>query len=120
MLFTDRFGRRMVIFVSGIVSTLALLTIGIIGQFTLTGPLQNFAIFTACVWSLFNSALGSLGWAFVGEIASQKLRARTAGLAAGMSVIFGLIFNTSVPIMRKSYPFLKIPMAMSCPNEVCS
>lgn len=45
--------------------------------------------------------VGSLGWAFVGEVASQKLRARTAGLAAGSSVIFGLTFNTSLPVMRK-------------------
>ncbi len=45
--------------------------------------------------------VGSLGWAFVGEIASQKLRARTAGLAAGSSVLFGLTFNTALPVMRK-------------------
>lgn len=102
MVLTDRFGRRVVIFVSGVASSVALIVIGIIGHFTLTGALQNFAIFVACVWSFFNSTLGSLGWAFVGEISSQKLRARTAGLAAGMSVIFGLIFNTSVPVMRKS------------------
>lgn len=102
MLFTDKFGRRMVIFISTISSTLMLLVIGIIGQFTLTKTLQHFAIFVASVWALFNGALGSLGWAFVGEISTQKLRARTAGLAAGMSVIFGLVFNTSVPIMCKS------------------
>ena len=45
--------------------------------------------------------VGSLGWAFVGEVASQKLRARTAGLAAGASVVFGLTFNTALPVMRK-------------------
>lgn len=48
--------------------------------------------------------VGALGWAFVGEIASQRLRARTAGLAAGISVLFGLTFNTSVPILRKLIP----------------
>ena len=45
--------------------------------------------------------MGQLGWAFVGEVSSQRLRARTAGLAAGISVIFGLTFNTAVPVMRK-------------------
>lgn len=50
--------------------------------------------------------VGQLGWAFVGEVASQRLRARTAGLAAAMSVVFGLTFNTAVPVMRKSsYPY---------------
>ncbi|KAF5012333.1 hypothetical protein FDECE_1560 [Fusarium decemcellulare] len=99
MLWTDRFGRRIIVFVSSVVCTITMLVVGIVGQFSSTKPLQNFCIFIACVWSLFNAALGSLGWAFVGEIASQKLRARTAGLAAGISVIFGLTFNTSVPIM---------------------
>ena len=47
--------------------------------------------------------VGALGWTFVGKVSSEKLRARTAGLSAGMGVIFGLTFNTSVPIMRK-YP----------------
>ena len=101
MLFTDKFGRRMIVFISSVVCTIMLFCVGAVGQFTLTKPLQGFAIFSACIWALFNGALGSLGWAFVGEISSQKLRARTAGLAAGLSVIFGLTFNTSVPIMRK-------------------
>ena len=45
--------------------------------------------------------VGQLGWAFVGEVASQRLRARTAGLASAFSVVFGLIFNTTVPYMRE-------------------
>ncbi|KPM41346.1 hypothetical protein AK830_g5203 [Neonectria ditissima] len=99
MFLTDRFGRRIVVFVSSVVCTFTMIIVGIVGQFSSTKPLQNFCIFIACVWSLFNASLGSLGWAFVGEISTQKLRARTAGLAAGISVIFGLTFNTSVPIM---------------------
>jgi hypothetical protein len=52
--------------------------------------------------SLLNmSSVGNLGWSFVGEVSSQKLRARTAGLAAGASVIFGLTFNTSLPVIRE-------------------
>lgn len=103
MLWTDRFGRRLIVFISSVVCTICMIVVAIIGLFPSTKALQNFCIFVGCLWSLFNAALGSLGWAFVGEIATQKLRARTAGLAAGISVIFGLIFNTSVPIMRKYY-----------------
>ncbi|KAM0278153.1 hypothetical protein ACHAQH_005351 [Verticillium albo-atrum] len=99
MFWTDRFGRRMVVFVATCVSTLTMLIVAIIGFLPSTKGLRSFCIFVACIWSFFNNALGSLGWAFVGEIASQKLRARTAGLAAGMSVIFGLIFNTALPVM---------------------
>jgi SP family sugar:H+ symporter-like MFS transporter len=98
-----------------------MLIVGILGFVPKTSALKNFLIFVACVWSFFNVArkfpesgaigvsnslltsrvVGSLGWAFVGEIASQKLRARTAGIAAGISVLFGLTFNTSLPVMRK-------------------
>lgn len=35
----------------------------------------------------------------MGEVASQKLRATTAGLSAAMSVVFGLTFNTALPTM---------------------
>ncbi|KAL7916802.1 general substrate transporter [Trichoderma velutinum] len=99
ILLTDKFGRRMVVVTAAVICTLTMLIVGILGFVPKTTPLTNFLIFVACVWSFFNVALGSLGWAFVGEVASQKLRARTAGLAAGCSVIFGLTFNTSLPIM---------------------
>ncbi|KAI9151333.1 sugar transporter [Paramyrothecium foliicola] len=99
ILATDRFGRRPVVLVGTATDTIALLIVAILGFVPKTTPLQNFLIFVGCVWSFFNSALGQLGWAFVGEVASQRLRARTAGLASAFSVIFGLIFNTTVPYM---------------------
>ena len=127
VLSTDKLGRRRLVFISAIVCTVTMLVVAILGLVPKTPALQNFLIFDACLWSFFSSArkfspkqsscevlvvsvnsalirlplVGSLGWAFVGEVASQRLRARTAGLAAGASVIFGLTFNTAVPIMRK-------------------
>lgn len=53
----------------------------------------------------------------MGEVASQKLRARTAGLAAGSSVLFGLTFNTSVPIMRTSLLLSFSPLPL--PSQTC-
>ncbi|EKG12548.1 General substrate transporter [Macrophomina phaseolina MS6] len=99
ILATDTFGRRPVVLASAIGCTVAMLLVGILGQVEKTKPLQNFLIFVACVWSFFNNALGGLGWAFVGEVASQNLRARTAGVAAASSVLFGLTFNTALPVM---------------------
>ncbi|KAF1955372.1 MFS general substrate transporter [Byssothecium circinans] len=99
ILATDRFGRRLVVLGAAILCSLALLLVGILGQVEKTKPLQDFLIFCGCLWSLGNNALGQLGWAFVGEVSSQRLRARTAGLGAGMSVVFGLTFNTAVPVM---------------------
>lgn len=77
-----------------------LLIVGAAGQNATTTPIRNLVIAAACLWSMGNSPLGSLGWTFVGEVPNQKLRARTAGLAAAGGVVFGLTFNTSVPIMR--------------------
>ncbi|KAH8897928.1 MFS general substrate transporter [Thozetella sp. PMI_491] len=99
ILATDRFGRRPVVLVGTVTDTIMLLIVAVLGFVSMTDPLKGFLIFVGCVWSFFNSALGQLGWAFVGEVASQRLRARTAGLASAFSVVFGLIFNTTVPYM---------------------
>lgn len=61
--------------------------------------------------------VGQLGWAFVGEVASQRLRARTAGLAAAMSVVFGLTFNTAVPVMREYPPPLPSSLSWLYPHR---
>lgn len=126
---TDRFGRRNIVLTSVTICTLMLLIVGILGFVPKTGPLKKLLIVIACLWSFFNTAresasellfpliilllliskiVGNLGWSFVGEVASQKLRARTAGLAAGISVLFGLTFNTSVPIISKSSSCISI------------
>ncbi|KAM6511998.1 hypothetical protein FALCPG4_016986 [Fusarium falciforme] len=99
ILISDKAGRRSPTFVSVIGCSLSMMVVGILGFVNKTTPIQNLLIFVACVWAFFNKALGSIGWAFVGEVASQKLRARTAGVAAASSVVFGLTFNTTVPLM---------------------
>lgn len=99
-------GRRLAVLIASAICTVTMLIVGILGLVPHSQPLQNFLIFVACVWSFGSNALGGLGWAFVGEIAAQRLRARTAGLAGAMSVVFGLTFNTSVPAMCKSRSLL--------------
>lgn len=47
------------------------------------------------------NTVGSLSGAFSGEIGAQKLRARTAGISQGLAVVSGLIFKTTLPLMRK-------------------
>lgn len=42
---------------------------------------------------------GSTGWGFVGEISSQRLRPYTAGFAAAISCVGGVIMNVLVPYM---------------------
>ncbi|KAK1138411.1 hypothetical protein N8T08_002627 [Aspergillus melleus] len=99
MLLTDRFGRRNMVFVSVIICTVTLLLVGVLAFVTKTAAVKAFLVFVACFWAFANSTVGSLGFAFVGEVSSQKLRARTAGVATGLSVFFSLTFNTSLPII---------------------
>jgi uncharacterized membrane protein len=42
---------------------------------------------------------GSTGWGYVGEISSQRLRAHTAGFAAALSCVMGVVMNVLVPYM---------------------
>ncbi|KAK8850771.1 hypothetical protein IAR55_004691 [Kwoniella newhampshirensis] len=94
---TDKTGRRPTVLGAAVICTLSMLIVGIMGQVHSTSGVKAGLIFVACVWSMANSVLGSLGWTFVGEVAAQRLRARTAGIAAGGSVLFGLTFNTALP-----------------------
>ncbi|OBU00897.1 hypothetical protein VE01_00841 [Pseudogymnoascus verrucosus] len=96
---SDIIGRRRLTLVALAFCMITLFIVGILGLVHQMQPLMNFLIFVACVWSFFNSITGSLGGAFIGEVASQRLRARTAGVAMAMSVVIGLIFNTTVPLM---------------------
>jgi SP family general alpha glucoside:H+ symporter-like MFS transporter len=41
----------------------------------------------------------ALGWSYVAETGSSRLRAKTAGFAAAGGVCIGLVFSTSVPYM---------------------
>jgi SP family sugar:H+ symporter-like MFS transporter len=56
MLTSDKFGRRRIVLVSAIVSTVSMLVIGILGFVSKTPPLKNLLIFVACLWDFFNIA----------------------------------------------------------------
>ncbi|WVQ84236.1 hypothetical protein IAT38_006388 [Cryptococcus sp. DSM 104549] len=96
---TDRMGRRTIVIVLGAICCTMLLVIGVLGHVPHTEATKVVLIVAACFWSASNVGLGAFGWSFAGEVAAQKLRARTSGLGSGIAVIFGLTFNTSVPIM---------------------
>ncbi|OWZ61036.1 hypothetical protein AYX15_06740 [Cryptococcus neoformans] len=96
---TDRMGRRTIVIVLAGICCAMLLVIGVLGHVIHNETTKVVLIVAACIWSAANVGLGAFGWSFAGEVATQKLRARTSGLGSGIAVIFGLIFNTSVPIM---------------------
>ena len=55
---------------------------------------------------------GALGWAYVGETSSSRLRSKTAGFAAAISCLFGIAFGVGVPYMlNKNYTNLGLKTA---------
>lgn len=119
VLLSDAVGRRPTILFGGFWATSMLLVVAAAGLSPnlTSAPIRNLTIAAACLWSIGSSCrehrkemvfiatvdqiVGNCGWLFVGEVASQRLRARTAGISAGLSVLFGITFNTSVPVMRE-------------------
>ncbi|WRT68753.1 uncharacterized protein IL334_005733 [Kwoniella shivajii] len=99
---TDRLGRRSMVLSFGVLCTLMLLIVGVLGQVHKNGATKIILILAACLWSVGSVGLGALGWTFAGEVASQKLRARTSGLGSAIAVLFGLTFNTAVPTMLQT------------------
>ncbi|WWC91994.1 uncharacterized protein L201_006948 [Kwoniella dendrophila CBS 6074] len=96
---TDRFGRRNIVLYLAALCLAMLLVVGILGHVPHSEKTKNLLIAAACFWSAGSVGLGAFGWSFAGEVGPSHLRARISGLGSGIAVIFGLTFNTSVPIM---------------------
>jgi hypothetical protein len=64
------------------------------------GSTGSALVALACIWSAaYALSAGPLGWTFLADTASSRLRAKTAGLAAAGTCLFGLIFGYTIPIM---------------------
>lgn len=51
---SDKFGRRGLVLIATVVCSVCMLIVGILGQVARSSALDNFLIFIACVWSVFN------------------------------------------------------------------
>lgn len=110
---TDFIGRRVLFIGATLVIWCCLMIIGGIGllktrshsinQLTVSVPgtklLLTTQVFFSLVWRMGSTILGDLGWTYVAETGSMRLRAKTAGFSAAGGVCFGLIFSTTVPYM---------------------
>jgi MFS family permease len=107
-------GRRKSLMVGGAVMGICTLVIGILG--TVSSSLNGAALIALCaVWvmayalsagplgmslaHLIANSFDDSGWTFVGETSTPRLRAKTAGVAAGSSSCVGIIFAFTVPKM---------------------
>jgi MFS family permease len=64
-----------------------------------SSAINSLTLFFSLMWRVGSTLLGNLGWSYVAETGSSRLRAKTAGIAAAGGVCLGLVFNTSLPYM---------------------
>ncbi|GFZ46073.1 hypothetical protein JCM24511_04319 [Saitozyma sp. JCM 24511] len=97
---TDLVGRRTLFLGSVVVTWVVLLIVGGMGLIpNKSAALNKLVVFFALVWRMSSTATGNLGWSYVAETGSSRLRAKTAGFSAAGGVCVGVLFSTTVPYM---------------------
>lgn len=93
----ERVGRRRLILVGGCIAFSLNLIIGSLGQAVQTEPVQSAALAVICMW-VFNYAIcfAGTGWTLAGEVATPRLRAKTASFTAFSNAVAGAIYDTTV------------------------
>ncbi|WWD00964.1 hypothetical protein V866_007902 [Kwoniella sp. B9012] len=95
----DYVGRRNICCGGLTTMLIAVTLIGILGVIPKSNASDKLLVFFSCVYIVGLQCSGSTGWGFVGELSSQRLRAYTAGFAAAISCVGGVIMNVLVPYM---------------------
>jgi SP family general alpha glucoside:H+ symporter-like MFS transporter len=96
----DKFGRRQFALGLGGAASAAAMGAGIVGCFNYSSPqLGGLLVFFACVSNF--AVIGGAGtaYSYLVEVSSQRLRARTTGIALIGSYLLGIVFAFTTPIM---------------------
>ena len=85
----ERFGRRILLLVGGGGMVVFVLAIAAVGTPAWTPPgALTIALF--CLWTwCYSSSCAPIGYVYLAEIATPRLRAKTAGFAAACTAVFG-------------------------------
>jgi MFS family permease len=88
----ERFGRRRLLLVGGAGMTIMCLAIAIVGTPKWTPP-GGLVVAFFCMWTwCYSSSCAPIGYVYLAEIATPRLRAKTAGFAASITACFGFVF----------------------------
>lgn len=99
---TDSIGRRPLTVYGYSVTVLAVLALGIVGCFDYQSPeLGSLLIFFSCLATFTTTASSAIGYAYLSEIPTQQLRAKTASWGLALSNLIAIMFSFTVPIMLK-------------------
>ncbi|RSH77861.1 uncharacterized protein EHS24_002927 [Apiotrichum porosum] len=96
----DRFGRRPLLLVGGSLIVILLVVIGSLAFLKITPAVGGATVAVMCLWVVaYSFSVGPCGYLLLGESSAPALRAKTAGVAAAGSGMFGLVFSYCTPLM---------------------
>lgn len=94
---TERFGRRSLLLTGGTGCFVCNIILGTLGVVKRTDAVLHATLAVICIWVLFYAGcLAGVGWGLTSEIATPRLRARTAGVVINGSQSFSLMFGYTV------------------------
>ncbi|KAJ5875474.1 uncharacterized protein N7473_012821 [Penicillium subrubescens] len=102
ILVADRVGRRLLACSGTTLCWVSCVAIGIVGVCPRVNASTYVFILFACLWNTGLAANGATGWGYIGEVSSQRLRPYTAGFAAAVTCVAGVVMNVLVPYMTNS------------------
>jgi MFS family permease len=95
----ERFGRRILLLLGGGGMTIFCLSIAVVGTPNWVPP-GGLTIALFCLWTFcYASSCAPIGYVYLAEIATPRLRAKTAGFAAACTACFGIFTNFVTPIL---------------------
>jgi SP family general alpha glucoside:H+ symporter-like MFS transporter len=95
----ERFGRRILLLIGGGGMTVFCLSIAAVGTPNWVPP-GGLTIALFCLWTFcYASSCALIGYVYLAEIATPRLRAKTAGFAAACTACFGIFTNFVTPIL---------------------
>lgn len=102
----ERFGRRILLILGGLGMTIACLVLGVLGTIPDWVPPGGLVIFLFCLWTWsYSSSCAPIGYVYLAEISTPRLRAKTAGFAAACTAAVGVVTNFCSPLMIAGWSY---------------
>lgn len=114
----ERAGRRRMVLIGASICIVCDFAIGGLAFAPITGPAPKIIVAMVCIWMAgYSVSLRSIGWVYLGEIASVSLRAKSIGVASVFQSSINLMLVSRLPPCQNGVdPFLQsytVPLMLS-------